>query len=432
MEERKDKINSKKALVDELIKLVEDIRGDLRAKNTLAGLREFKIDTDNDAVDIQVDKNVAQPGNYQLEVVQLAQKSSAMTSGFATPDDTYVGVGYIKYFLPNGESKDIFVDPDNATLEGVARLINNDPENGLRATVVNDGSGTSDPFRMIVSLTETGDENKARFPYLYFVDGERDFYLEFERQAQDAKIKVDGFEIEVPKNKVSDIIPGVTIDLKKAKPGEEFSVTVGEDTQAITEKGLDLIDKINAVLKFVLDQNAIDDKTDTSRTLGGDITLQQLESRIRNVILSPVMTEEGPRRMSDIGVSFQRNGLLKVDDKKLGAKIAENFKMVSQVLTGWIGPEKSYSGVIDKLLGSMDTLLRRPNGLLHGRKSGLDSKIDQIDRQIDSRQRMLEQRERLLKDKFARLESSMNRIRAQGAGLSAIAQGGASPVQQLG
>ena len=81
-----------------------------------------------------------------------------------------------------------------------------------------------------------GDEQNPNWPYLYFVDGDEDLFLEFERNAKDAKLKFNGFEIETPNNKVENLIPGAVINLKKAIPGEEFSIKITEDTQKITDK----------------------------------------------------------------------------------------------------------------------------------------------------------------------------------------------------
>jgi len=234
MEARKGKIENKKALVQQLTSLIENMRGEVLKNKNARSLRELAINT-GDATNIAVnaDKNIAEPGKYQLEVVQLAQKSSTISNGVEDKDKTYVGVGYIKAVLPNGDKKEIYVDEGSATLSGIAKLINGDSELGMRATVVNDGKDSDEPWRLMLSMSETGDNNKVEFPYLYLVDGEVDIYFDQERPAQDAKIKLDGFEIEVPTNKVTDLIPGVTIDLKKAKPGEEINLEISEDIQKI-------------------------------------------------------------------------------------------------------------------------------------------------------------------------------------------------------
>jgi flagellar hook-associated protein 2 len=433
MEGRKAKVENKKALLTDLTGRVENMRGFLASNANARALREIQISSNEEIVGITADKNIAQPGNYQFEVISLAQKSSAMTAGFEDPEESYVGVGFIQYHLPNGDTKDIYIDSDNASLNSISKLINKDTENGLRANVINDGSGTDNPWRLVLSLEDTGDEAMAEFPYFYFVDGEDDMYLEFERPAHDAKVKLDGFEIELPSNKAKDLIPGLTIDLKKARPGEEFSINIDEDSEAVTTKVVDLVEQINSVIDFINEQNKLDEKTDTSQTLGGDVMLQTLESRIRSTVFKNIKTEFGNRRFGDLGVKFQRNGRLELDEKAFNAKLNANYEEVSQILTGrFLEGGVKEKGFMDHLNDMVKMSLRFPDGLLVSRKRSFQTNTDQIDRRISQRQRMLETKEKNLKDKFARLEGTISRIKAQGAGVAALGASAGSPVTQLG
>jgi flagellar hook-associated protein 2 len=429
MEKSKGKINDKKALVDQLIKLVEDVRGNLSVNATARSLRELKVDTNEDLVHVTTDKARAVPGSYQVEVMQLAQKSSAMSTGFEDKDKGSVGVGFIQYTLPNGDTKDIYIDSDNSSLSAVAKLINKDSALGVQANVINDGSGSDKPWRLILSLNKTGDDNAVDFPHFYFVDGDEDFQLEFQREAHDAKIKLDGFEIEVPENKAADLIPGVTMDFKKAKPGEEFTIKVSEDIQAVGGKVSDLVTKLNGVLNFIKQQNTMDDKTDTSRTLGGDIMLQSLQGRIHTAVFKDVMTDKGYMRAGDIGISFNREGVLQFDDKKFQSKISEDYNTVAQVLTGTFTAEGGKTeGFMDNVNGMVNMALRVPDGLVQSRKKTLNSSIEQIDRRIAQKTKYIEEKEKSLKDKFSRLEGTISKIKSSGAGI----QGMSDPVQQLG
>lgn len=432
MEARKAKVANKQALVGQLTKLVEGMRGEILKNKGMRSLRELKVNGGADNIAITADKNIAETGKYQLEVLSLAQKSSAITNGVEDKDKTYVGVGYIRAVMPDGEEKEIYIDQEHATLTGIAKLINAQSDQlGMRANVVNDGSDSDEPWKMVISMSETGDGARAEFPYLYLVDGEVDLHLEGERPAQDAKVKLDGFEIQVPSNKVTDLIPGVTIDLKKAKPGEEISFEVTEDIQAVGAKITSLIDNINNVLKFIKEQNTLSEKSDTSSTLGGDLTLQTIESRLRSTIFTPVQTEKGPMRIGDLGITYQREGFLKFDQAKFESVLAADYKSVAQVLTGIYGPNGKTDGFIDNLEKTSLQLLAQPNGALVTRSRGLKTNIDQIDRQIATRQRMIDQKEEILKARFARLEETISKIRGQGAGLAGMAQMG-NPVQQLG
>ncbi len=433
MEKQKSKISDKKGLVDQLLKLMEEVRGNLALNSSARSLREMKIDTNTDIINATVDKNRATPGTYQLEVMQLAQKSSAMSTGFADKDESYVGVGFIQYSLPNGETKDLYIDSSNSSLSSIAKLINKDSAAmGFTANVLNDGSGSDKPWRLVLSLTKTGDDARAEFPYFYFVDGEDDFQLEFQREAHNAKVKLDGFDIEVQENKLTDLIPGVTIDLKKAKPGEEFSLKISEDTEAISTKVTDLVGKLNAVLKFIKEQNTMNEKTDTSRTLGGDSVLQSLEGRIHTALFKDVETDFGFHRVSELGMTFNRNGQIDFDQKKFKAILDTDYNLVSQILTGTFNDEKGKTtGLMDHLTDLTTTTLRTPDGLISSRKNTFQSNIAQIDKRISDKKKALEEKEKHLKDKFARLEGTMSKIRAQGAGVAGLSSGG-SAVQELG
>ena len=432
LEGRKSKIENKKKLVSELATSVENMRGEIFKNRGFRSFRELKVDAETDAVKISLDKNLANPGTWQIEVLNLAQKSSIFSNGIEDKGKTYMGVGYISYDLPNGETREVYVGPGDSSLTGIAKLINSDPENGMQANVVNDGKDPDKPWRLVISLDKSGDINKANWPYFYMVDGVEDLYIDEKRDGKDAKIKVDGFEIEVTENKIKDLIPGAVIDLKKAKPGEEFSVQITEDTQKITEKVTTIVDRINDVLKFIKTQNAMDEKTDSSQTLGGDSSLRTLESKIRSAVFQSISTTKGPKRIGEVGINFGKDGLLSFDAAKFEKVVSEDYQNAAEIIVGIYKREGGKTnGFIDNIYDLTGVVLEKPFGLITNKKSGLQSGIDQIDRQIDTKKRMIEQKERVLKDKFARLEETMSRIKGQGAGLAGLG----SPqtgVQQLG
>ena len=422
---KKGKLNEKKTLVLELEKLIETLETQVDKNGNARNLKELKVDTNESIIGVTVDKNVADTGEYQFEVVRLAQKSSAMTTGFADKDKSYIGVGFIRYSLPDGTTKRLYVDSDNASLTKVAQLINYQSDIGVRATVVNDGSGSDTPYRLILSLLETGDEERAEFPYLYFVDGDEDFSIDQERKAQDALIKLDGFKIETPDNVITDLIPGTVIDLKKAAPKEEFTIKISEDIEAIADKIHKIVESINGIFSFIQKQNSLDSKTDTSRTLGGDSILQSLESRLRRIVFHGVATDYGKFRAGDIGITFTRKGILKFNREEFAVKMSRNYNRVAQILIGRSNDEENILGLIQNLKTFANNALQGPAGIIHSRKQVIQSNMKQIDKRIEQRERMLEKKEKTLKNKFARLEATIARLKTQEAGVAAL--GGPTP-----
>jgi len=431
LERRKEKIESKKNLTQELTKLVEEVRGGLRKNLSERDFKELKVDTNDELIAVTLDKNLAYPATYQFQVDKLAQKSSALTNGVPDKEETYLGVGYIQYKLPNGEEKEIYIDSENSSLSKIASLINKDEDIGMRATIIHDGTDSKEPYRLIMSLKETGDVNKAEFPYLYFVDGEYDLYLEKERPAHDAIVLLDGFPIEVQENQVKDVIPGAVIDLKKARPGEEFTLTIGEDTEAINLKFKDMVENINSVLKFIKEQNTLNESSDTSRTLGGDSLLQSVESRIRSSIFSYHPTQSGNKRIGDFGIAFTRDGILEFDEQKFVNELKKDSKTASQFFIGYKDEKTNSRGFNYKLYTDLNELLTVPSGVLFNRKRGFENRISDLDRQKADKERMIAKKEENLKQKFARLETTINQIKSQGAGLAAISGSMGNPITQL-
>lgn len=175
-------------------------------------------------------------------------------------------------------------------------------------------------------------------------------------------------------------------------------------------------------MRFIKEQNNLSEKSDTQRTLGGDLSLQQIESRIRTAVFTPVMTKMCPVRIGDLGVTFQRDGLLKLDQAKMEGELNKDYKKVAEALTGTYSLEGGKSkGFVDLLDETASTLLAPPTGVLPTRKNGLQSQINQIDRQIANRERVIAQKEEVLKAKFSRLEETVSRIRGQGAGIAGLA-----------
>jgi flagellar hook-associated protein 2 len=176
----------------------------------------------------------------------------------------------------------------------------------------------------------------------------------------------------------------------------------------------------------------MDEKTDTSRTLGGDIMLQTLESRIHSAVFKDIKTQNGFHRANEVGISFSRGGMIDFDQKKFQAALGKDYQMVSEILTGAYFEEDGTKsqGFIDNLNDTANTVLRVPDGLIQSRKKTLQGSIEEIDRRISQKQKFLEEKEKSLKDKFARLEGTISKIKSQGAGVASM--GGANPVQELG
>jgi flagellar hook-associated protein 2 len=413
-EENRAKVQSKLKLVEDLESKVGGIQKTIGELVNTKGFSNYKlISSDPNVIAGTSDPDNPMTGTWNVEVLQLPQKPSAVSNGFPDKNRTELGVGYLKFETPDGV-KDVYINGNNTTLEGVVRSINQ-ANIGVQATIVNDRTDKDNPFKLLISGLATGDEKQVRFPTVYLLDGDQDMYFENSRPAQNGRIKVDGFEFEVSDRTAKDILPGVTLELKHAAPGQEVTISVKEDTEAIVGKIEEFVKSTNEVLQFIQAQNKLDQKSDTSKSLGGDSLLRSIESRIRNLIQQPQYgVRSSIKRMSELGINFQRTGLLQLERKKFDNVLNNSPKDVGAFLAG----DGFSVGFIPSLKREIDTLMNQSYGPLSNRKRGLQQKVENINKTIENKERNLAKREESLRRQFSNLETTVSKLQSQGAAIS--------------
>ncbi len=420
MDAKKQKLDTKMGLVTDLEGRLNKVKGEL---GTIVGGKKFQdyalSISDPDVLAGTVESEKVIPGQWKIEVVRLAENSGALSNVFADKDKTRMGVGYLKFDTPDGEKK-VFINDSNNTLDGIARTVST-ANIGITATVVQDGSEGEDGYRLIMSSEHYGNNHDVSFPTIYLLDGESDLYFDQERDSKNGLIKVNGFDVQVVNNKLNEVIPGVSLDMKSAKPGKEVNISVTENYDVIETKLKSFVDSMNGVLAFVQQQNRMDEKTDTSKTLGGDSALRSVEQRIKQLILDPVYGGKGSiNRVNQLGVEFNRNGTLDFKEDKFKKLIKTNAKDVLEFLRGDGSPQ---SGFIAKTKTMIDNTTLSASGVINNKKKGLQNQMSQIDRSIEYKEKNLATKEDQLRRKFSRLEEQMAKMQAQGAQVGAIVGG---------
>ncbi|XGC81382.1 flagellar filament capping protein FliD [Bdellovibrio bacteriovorus] len=423
MEVQKTKQEDKLKLVNELETKVGDVTKNLTELTATSGFVDKKfISGDTNVVDGTVDPGKSVPGDYAIEVIQLAQKPAAISNGFPDKDQTQIGVGYIKFETPEGE-KEVYINGDNSTLSGVATQITNAGV-GLKAQVIEDRKDQENPFKILISGLGTGKDNQVNFPKIYLLDGDQDMFFEESRKAQNAKVKIDGFEIEIPDNKSSDLIPGVTLDLKSAAPGREIRLGVKENLEVISGKIKSFVDAYNAALDFIQKQSKLQANAGGKPALGplgGDGMMRSIENSLRRVILNPQMGVDSPiRRVGELGIEFNRNGTLNFNQEKFNKTLNADPAAVANFFRG----DGFNTGFVATVKREIGNLMNGQFGAISNRKKGLQSRIDQVNSRIETKERQLERKEESLRKKFADLEGKMSAMQAQQAKFAAMAQGG--------
>lgn len=93
-------------------------------------------------------------GNYQVEVVDLAQVQKSVSLGVADKTASNFGLGTFTLTVGENDPIDITIDASNNSLEGIMAAIN-EADTGVTASIINDG--TDSPYRLVLTGENVAD-----------------------------------------------------------------------------------------------------------------------------------------------------------------------------------------------------------------------------------------------------------------------------------
>lgn len=152
--------------------------------------------------------------------------------------------------------------------------------------------------------------------------------------ASNASLTVDGVDYTRSSNSVTDVINGVTLDLK-ATTTAASGLTLTRDTAQVKEKITALItayNEANEILNEVT--NPKSELEQYGATLVGDSVARQVKNQLRDMLLgqsSSPGTSVGA--LWQMGISIDKSGVMSVDSTKLDKALANNFADVVTTFT---------------------------------------------------------------------------------------------------
>jgi flagellar hook-associated protein 2 len=329
----------------------------------------------------------------QIEVKQLAAAQTLVSTSLSASTAT-VGLGTLTLTTASG-STPITINSTNNTLDGLAAAIN-DANAGVTASVVIDSSGA----RLVMkgqtgsangfTLTPgTADADLQRFTF----DGTSGGMTK-KQDAADAIISIDNVEMTYDSNVIKTALPYVRIDLNKAAPGTVVTLASDEPTTTMRDLVTDFVTAYNTLRTALNDATAGGDSS-SSGALAGDAGARDMMRQLARMTSTPLAAAGSTYRyLSDIGVSTNRDGTLKVDTDKLDAAIAANPSAVSQMLNPAVSSTDNPG-----LAGALETIttsIKSDTGALAASqkkyaamKTSLTEELEKLDTQMSNYQERL-------------------------------------------
>lgn len=299
--------------------------------------------------------STADAGTYTVGVTQLAQGQSvvadgqvsttaAIGSGTATTlrfdfgtitggtltAGEYTGATFTQD--ANRGSRTVTIDSTNNSLAGIKDAINA-ANIGVRATIVGDGSAT--PYRLALQSTTPGASSNLRITVtgeaalgsLLAYDPAGTQNLSQTQSGQDAIASVNGLTVTSGTNALADVIGGVTLNLVKAGTS---TVTVSRNTNDASQLVQGFVKAYNDLDKTLTELSAADPAARTRGPLNGDFAVRSIQAQVRAALGSAVSTTGGISTLSQVGVSFQKDGTLALDSAKLASALSTNADGVAE------------------------------------------------------------------------------------------------------
>ncbi|MGV1099868.1 flagellar filament capping protein FliD [Thiovibrio sp. JS02] len=340
-----------------------------------------------------------------VSVGRLASQSTFISAGVSATDASVNTQGSDQAFvfkLGSGSNVTITV-PDGTTLTQLATLINESEDNpGVTATVINDGSAI-DPYKLVLQTEGTGRDNEisisAQLPDLAMaVQGESGDNL-------NAELTVNGILYQRQSNTVSDVLTGVNLELKG----------VGSSSVAVSNADTDLTDVIkgfvtayNDTVQEIKANTGYDQETEKFGLLART-TMRDLPYTLQNMMTRTITADSAGKvkTMFDLGLEFNRDGTISIDEETLSAAVTDNRSSVEAFFLG--DAEEDIEGFADYVNETLRGLTGG-TGLVEAEKTAAQTRIDSLELQIESETERLNKRYDMLTRQFVDLDSYMNKM----------------------
>ena len=266
---------------------------------------------------------------------------SQITVGGTNPAAAGLAAGSGGSYLGAGFSQDgsqnmgtVTLDAKDQSLQGIRDAINK-ANIGVTATIVSDGG--ANPYHLVVTSNKTGEKSAMKIA-VGGVDGQPPDAaiasmmgydpggaqgLTQTSGAQNTKLTMNGIEVNSSSTTVTDAIQGVSLDV--AKLGSS-TLTVSKDTGTVSDSINAFVKAYNTLNSTIAGMTGYNAETKTGGVLQGDSSVRAIQSQLRRQLGASVEGLGGKlTTLSQVGISFQKDGSLAVNSTKLNDAIANNF-----------------------------------------------------------------------------------------------------------
>ena len=394
-----------KSAISSLNTAIEEL-GDSGAFDT------FKANSSDDSLFTASVTNEGIETSHVIEVISLAQ-THRLASAVFTDETEAVGEGTLS-ITAGTNNFSIDVTATNSSLTDVRDAINDSSQNkSVKASIINVDGGS----RLVLSALNSGLTNSIQVNVTGDGDGNDSDALGLSRlvyqttgvqnmsevdAAQDASITVDGFAVASDSNFISDVIAGVTINIKQVGSA---TLSVSRDIEAAESAISDVVKSYNTLMGTL-------DEVRSKGAVGRDSMLSGIQDQLRAVFSSvPDGFDTNIKQAFSVGFDFNLEGGLSFDSANFKAEVSKDF---ADLLNFFTDSTHGFSSRLSNVLDGFGQI----GGIIDSRTEGLKSQERVVDSSIESFTLRLVSIEERYRQQFSAMDSLVANLNSTGNYLS--------------
>ncbi len=427
-------LQNKVSLVGQVQSLVSGLQDAANAlDNPLLWSGSVATSSDSSAVST-VGSSSAAAGNYAVNVTALAQ-SQTLASGttFASSSAT-VGSGTLTIemgtwdatqsaFTPASGGSPVTVtvaatdtlttvrDKINALGVGVTASLITDAS-GVRLSLQSTSTGAANGFRVTAADDDGNNADNLGLSQLAFDPPGGATAMQFKQAAANAAATINGIDVNSASNDLSGVVAGLTLHLGRVT-SSPVTVGVAADQASVTKAIQGFVTAYNALQSYITTQTKYDPTAKVGGPLQGDSTIVGLQQQLRSVLNTPSGASSMFQRLSDVGISIQRDGTLAIDQTKLGVATA-NLPELKKAFSTFDSANPANQGFAQRY-AALATNVLGVDGSLTTHTAGLQKLISKnADDQAALNQRVDDYQARLTQQ-FTAMDTNLSQLNALSA-----------------
>lgn len=344
-------------------------------------------------------------------VVNQLARAQTNYSGVVADKAAAIGTGTMTLTV-GGVAKTITIGATNNSLDGLANAINASGA-GVTASIIADEGGhrliLKGPTGETGAFTLTADAGADPGLSAFTTGGG----MTEGQSAVNAEFTIDGIAFSRATNIIDDVVPGMSLTLKKAAPGQPVDIGASRPLDMIKQTVGDFVAVYNQLKKSLVAASSMS---------GPTTSLRELERELAGLLHKVISSHGSINKLSDIGITSTKDGLLAVDNTKLDKVLAADAGAVEALFNprrDATHTEQSDPGIAfaldairDKAVGA-NGAIDRVSKSLDAKKENLADQLEKIEEREDAYRKRLEKQYGSLEARLASFKATQSYLEQQ-------------------